>query len=171
MEFKGLYWLQPRFGVGLSFGFGSWWAEEDGIQPPFALPALEDEESSVTLSTLPIGASVYFRPIVQPKFALNLEAGIRYVAIWDDVTVLLDGETPTGDDVSIQIEHDGDADGGWIAVLGADLELNIASNVFLGFGVGYQFDLTDQDYTLWDGQPRDLSFDGIGLRGTFGVRF
>lgn len=171
MEFKGRYWLTSRIGLGVSFGFGGWSLEEE-VTPPYALPDLEDDDATVSLSTLPMGASVYLRPVVGNRLALNLEAGVRYLYVSDDIQVALDGETEIeDDDITINISHDGDADDAWQAVFAADVELKVTEQFFVGLGAGYQLDLSDQEYRLWDQEPRDLSFDGVVLRATLGLRF
>lgn len=170
-ELKGIYWASPRFGLGLSLGFGTWTTDEVEGVPPYSLPALEDDDSYLYISTMPIGGSLYFRPLVKKRYSLTAEAGIRYMAVWDDVNVELDGETEASDDdITIYIQHDGDADSGWVALLGLDFEYNIAGGLYAALGAGYQFDLSDQEYTLWDGEPQDLSFEGVAIRATLGTR-
>lgn len=171
-ELKGIYWAAPRFGLGLSLGFGNWTADDIEADPPYALPALEDDDSHLYISTMPVGGSLYYRPLVNERYCLTAEAGVRYMAVWDDVNVELDGEAEVSDDdITIYIQHDGDADSGWVALLGLDFEYHVTGGLFAALGAGYQFDLTEQEYTLWDGEPQDLSFEGVAIRGTFGGRF
>jgi hypothetical protein len=171
-EIKGVFWLTPKFGVGGSWGLGGWSIDDESIRPPYALPVLEDEDSTLSIATMPIGASLYLRPLIQGSFSINLEAGVRYMIAWDDVSVTLDGESPvTGDDIAIFISNDGDVDGGWIGLLGADFEFHVSSAFYVSLGAGYQFDLSEQTFRLWNEPPRELSFEGIALRAGLGLRF
>ncbi len=171
-ELKGVYWLTPRFGIGGAWGLGSWEVEDDSLQPPYALPVLEDKDTDLNIALMPLGASLFLRPVVENRFSVNLEAGVRYLFAWDDVSVRQSGDAPlTGDEISISISHDGDVDGGWVGLLGADFEFLVSSAFFVSLGAGYQFDLSDQTFQLWNEPPRELSFEGVAFRASLGLRF
>ena len=171
IEFKGVYWFTPLLGAGLSWGFGEWFVEDESIRPPYVLPAVDDSETDLSLSTMPIGASLYLRPWTSGRFSLNLEAGVRYLYAWDDVYLEWDGETTGDDDVLILVQHEGDVDSAWIGLLGADLEISISSAFYASLGAGYQFDLGSAEYRLWNEPAQELSFDGVSLRASLGLRF
>jgi hypothetical protein len=171
LEFKGVYWFTSLLGAGVSWGFGDWFVEDEAIRPPYVLPAVEDDETDLAISTMPIGASLYLRPWVNGRFSLNLEAGVRYVYAWDDLVLEWDGETAGDDDVLILVEHEADVDNAWVGLLGVDLEYNVSSAFYMSLGAGYQFDLGDAEYSLWNGRENELSYEGVGLRASLGLRF
>ena len=50
-------------------------------------------------------------------------------------------------------------------------DLGSARAFYASLGAGYQFDLGSAEYRLWNEPAQELSFAGVSLRASLGLRF
>lgn len=142
-EVQGRFWLHPQVGLALAIGGAQWGVnggeEQDQVEGVDVSSSLDGD---VTL--LPIGASVLFRPVNNPKLALTFEVGARYVMVDSQVEGAIYA-SDRGSGRSIYIKEDLDIGDGFVGVMGANIEGKISNKVSVLGGIGYQFDITKGD--------------------------
>ena len=116
--------------------------------------AAKDEGSA---TTFPFGASILYRPTVSGPTEITLEGGFRYVFVNSDIDITAtDGYYIYKDNVEI--------DDGLVGLIGADIAYPLSPKVKLGFGAGYQFDISKGKATWFGVDLGDNEMKGFYLR-------
>jgi hypothetical protein len=132
IDVQYILWHTPNLGTALSAGVSSW--KINSIYVGYGTVTEVDGSAR----TFPIGASVLYRPTVGGPSEVTLECGLRYVFVNSDINVTV------SDRYGIY-KHKVDIDDGLVGLLGADISFPVSSTIKVGFGAGYQFDISKGD--------------------------
>jgi hypothetical protein len=167
MEIQGRFWLTPHIGLALAGGGASYAIDEQDIQVVEAGLLLDGElEGDVGLSTF--GGSLLLRPVLTEKIALTLEGGVRYVAVDSNAELEISAVRPGS---RTYLRDTLDIDDGVVAIAAATVEINVAPQVSLLGGAGYQFDLEKGDVEFLDEDLGDNELEAILIQAGVAIRF
>jgi hypothetical protein len=132
IEAQYILWHTPNVGTALSAGVSSW--KVNSVYVGYGTVAEVDGSAT----TFPIGATVLYRPTVGGPSEVTLECGFRYVIVSSDIDVtVFEGYN--------KYKHKVDIDDGLVGLLGADISFPVSATMKIGFGAGYQFDISKGD--------------------------
>jgi hypothetical protein len=154
LEAQYIIWNTPKLGFAFAGGIGSWQVNENALviyDPDLGAAAIAQPDGNAL--TFPLGASVLFRP----SAVGTIECGLRYVFVSSNVDV---GATYS----NIHVKDNVDIDDGLVGLVGADWAYPITPTVNVGFGAGYQFDISKGSVS-WRGiDLEDNELKGFYLR-------
>jgi hypothetical protein len=161
------FWGEEGFGWALSVGLCSWAIEDQSLSgTDGSLSVSADFDGSVLL--LPLGGSVLFRPKLSDEVSLVLEGGLRYVVVNSNVDADLevsDGST------TVFAKEEVDVENGFVGIIGANLEIEVAETTDLLVGIGYQFDLAEGDVELLDEKLGENELEAFYVRAGVAINF
>jgi hypothetical protein len=155
MEIQGRFWLNPYVGIALAAGSVSWAVNDQDLFISEGTAFL-DASIDGDVNMAPLGASLLLRPIRTDRFALTLEAGVRYVFVDSQAEVELQSKGPAG---IIYVDDNLDIEDGVVGIAAATLEFKLQDQIFLMGGAGYQYDIQKGDITFLE----DTDFPEIDL--------
>ncbi len=142
-------WFSFPWGVGINLGVSQWQVASDA--DAFKIDYVGDYEGEALL--IPFGAALYFNVIDWDNWNLLFETGLQYAFVESSVDAYNDGDNR-------KMRQDADIGGALLLNLGAEYEYMVSENVYLTGGLGYQFDVMNED-TKFDGHVvRDVTFGG-----------
>jgi hypothetical protein len=167
MEIQGRFWLTPYIGLAVAGGGASYSIDDQDIQIQESNLLLDGElDGDVGLSTF--GASLLLRPVLTDRLTLTLEGGVRYVAVDSDAELEISAMRPG----SRTFVHDTlDIDDGVVAIAAATIEINVAPQVSLLGGAGYQFDLEKGTIEFLDEELGDNELEALMIQAGIAIRF
>ena len=142
------FWRSPHIGFALAGGIAEWDINDQTSVVSDGFLAIQlTLDGSVTL--IPIGASLLFRPTATGNLNLVLEGGLRYVIVDSDAEATVAGPSSQGGVLSVS--EDIEIDDAVVALFAATLEAQVSSGVKLLASAGYQFDVGGGD-SEWMGE-------------------
>lgn len=142
-------WFRFPWGVGVSLGVSQW--QVDNASDAFKIDYVSDYDGEALV--VPFGAALYFNAIDWDNWNVNLEMGLQYAFVDSSVDAYNAGANRNA-------RQDADIGGALLWTLGAEYEYMVSENVYLTGGLGYQFDVFNED-TEFDGETvRDVMFGG-----------
>lgn len=173
MEIQVRCWLTPYVGAALAMGSTTWAInDQDTTYSEGGVTGHATLDGAV--NGAPIGVSLLLRPIRTGRFALTLEAGVRYVIVDSQADYEIEAIGPGG---RVYVSDTLDIEDGVVGIAAATLEYKLTDQVFLLAGAGYQFDLEKGDVTILDDtvfEEQDLGeneFEALVFQAGLGVRF
>jgi hypothetical protein len=140
-------WVNNKFGFAVAAGAAKWKVEE-GYFIDKTSSRLEYAGVDGDITIFPVGGSALYKPVDDGKIRVLIEAGVRYVVVDSSYSLWAGIETRRD---SVYIEDDFDIKDGVIGLLGANIEAEVAHNLWIVCGAGYQFDLVKGDMK-WFGE-------------------
>lgn len=153
LEAQYVMWKAAYLGIAFAGGAVNWQVSDSIKVNVYTAYKLRG-----SATTFPLGASVLFRPTLAVlEEDITFESGLRYVFVLSDVDARVqDGYSDTG-------SGSVDIDDGLLAVIAGDVAFPVSSKLKLGFGGGYQFDLSKGSTTL---SGTDIKYDNR-MKGCF----
>lgn len=148
-EAQACFWANEKetVGVALALGAASWKVKEYSDIFNYGIAAVGmSSDGDVTL--LPFGGSILLRPLNNPKLALTVELGARYVSVNSEVTLEYAEASAYGQ--YFYSKGIAEIEDGIVGVAGLNIEGRLHEQVSVIAGVGYQFDISKGDAT-WMG--------------------
>ena len=154
IEVQYVIWSQTNFGFVLAGGIGSWKIDED-ILIDYDLGLAVGIDGSA--KTFPLGASVLLRPFEGVTADITFEGGLRYVFVDSNI----DAWVSDGYD---SLKATVDINNGLIGLIAGNVAYPISPKMNLGFGVGYQFDISKGSVKWYGADLGDNAMKGFFLR-------
>ena len=157
-EFQYRNWFGDYVGAGVAAGYtwSSIYSDNTDI--------IDSSEGKFggNLGMVPLGVSFFLRPIKTDLWALNLEAGLRYVFINSKVDFT---ERTTGETLSVKL------DDGAVYLFTMEVDRLLTDNFYVFLGGGAQFDIFRPDMHIGDTRTRDNELKAfyarLGLKYAF----
>ncbi len=136
------FWQNANVGFGLALGAASWQINDfEEIESDGVVAVGTSIDGDVTL--IPVGGSIFFRPTINEKVSMTIEAGVRYVIVDSQIDVEIAAANAFG---AVAGRKDSiEIDDGVVGVIGVNIEGHLSKQTSMFAGLGYQFDLSKGD--------------------------